>query len=117
MTLCFLLSLKTPTNSFKITNYVSFSTGTTRSSINGKLVHKRSRLNTNRHFYFNRLPRLWNTLPYINLFHSISTIKSMLLKHMWSHFLKHFKPDIPCSFHCICPCNRCNCTPHPHYYK
>ena len=109
----FIKSLKTPTNCFKITNYVSFSTGTTRSSINGKLVHKRSRLNTNRHFYFNRLPRLWNTFPSINLSHSISTIKSMLLKHMWSHFLNHFNPGIPCSFHCICPCNRCNCTPTP----
>ena len=109
----FIKSLKRPTNSFKITNYVSFSSSSTRSSINCKLVHKRSRLNTNRHFYFNRLPRLWNTLPPINLSHSISTIKSMLLKHMWSHFLNHFNPDIPCSFHCVCPCNRCNCTPHP----
>ena len=54
----FIKSLKRPTDSFKITNYVSFSSFTTRSSINCKLVHKRSRLNTNRHFYFNRLPRL-----------------------------------------------------------
>ena len=89
----FIKSLKRPTYSFKITNYVSFSFGITRSSINCKLVHKHSRLNTNRHFYFNGLLRLWNTLPSRNLSHSISTIKSMLLKHMWSHFLNHFNPD------------------------
>ena len=112
----FIKSLKRPTISFKITNYVSFSSGTTRSSINCKLVHKRSRLNTNRHFYFNRLPRLWNTLPPINLSHSISTVKSMLLK---SHFLNHFNPDIPCSFHFIVSALVTVVTvPHtPHYYK
>ena len=116
--LFFIKSLKRSDDSFKITDYIGFTSGNTRSSINCKLAHKRSRLNTNRHFYFNRMPRLWNVLPPINLSHSISTIKTMLFEHMWSHFLEHFNPDIPCSFHYICPCNRCIYTPHtPYYYN
>ena len=83
----FIKSLKSTTDGFKITDYLSFSLGTTRSATNCKLVHKRSRLNTNRHFYFNHITRLWNTLPPINLSHSTSTIKSIVLEHMWSHFL------------------------------
>ena len=112
-TMFFIKSLKSLTNGFKITDHLSFSSGTTRSATNNKLVHKHFRLNTNRHFYFNRIPRIWNSLPPINLSHSTSTIKYKLLEHMWSHFLINFNPDIPCSFHLICPCNHCNCTPHP----
>ena len=111
----FIKSLKTPTDGLKITDYLSFSSGTTRSATNSKLVHKHSRLNTKRHFYFIRIPKICNSLPPINLSHSTSTIKSKLSEHMWSHFLINFNPDISCSFHFICPCNHCNCTPHPHY--
>ena len=109
----FIKSLKSPTDGFKITDYLSFSSDTTRSATISKLGHKSSRLNTNRHFYFNRIPRIWNSLPPINLSHSTSTTKSKLLEHMWSYFLINFNPDIPCNFHFICSCNHCNCTPHP----
>ena len=56
-------ALKSPSDSFDITNYVSFSYGSTKSSKNGKLRHIRSLDSKSKHFYFNRLPRLWNTLP------------------------------------------------------
>ena len=114
--LFFIKSLKSSSDHFNITEYVSFTSGSTRSSTNSKLVHKRTRLNNNRHFYYNRLPRLWNALPPIDLSCSISAIKSLLFKYMWSHFLKHFNSENPCSFHFLCPCNHCNCTPHTPKY-
>ena len=42
---------------------MSFSSTSTRSSANFKLYHYKSSTNSCRHFYFNRLPRLWNSLP------------------------------------------------------
>ena len=47
---------------FNILNYLKLSACNTRSS-NIKLLHTRSSNNTSRHFYFNRLPQLWNALP------------------------------------------------------
>ena len=66
----FIKSPKTPTSNFNISDYVSFCHGTTRSSSGFKLIHHHSPTNK-ASFYFNRLPRLWNSLPIID--HSLST--------------------------------------------
>ena len=42
-------------------------TTNTRSSIRGKLVFHYKRTSVGRHYYFNRLVRLWNALPEVNL--------------------------------------------------
>ena len=59
--LFFIKSLKTPTDKFNILNYVSFNTGSTRSS-GIKLHHKTAHTNaaTNSYF-FTYLARLWNS--------------------------------------------------------
>ena len=57
----FLSSLSCRTPSFNILDYVSFSTARTRSA-GVKLKHTYHRTNISRHFYFHRLPRLWNHL-------------------------------------------------------
>ena len=72
--LFFIRCLKDPYN-FSIFSYVHFSEGSTRSSTHFKLKHSLSKSNTTGHFYYNRLPRLWNSLPPINLDLSISIIK------------------------------------------
>ena len=59
----FFKCLKSPSSSFNINNCVSFASSSTRSSANSKLLHTKSTTNSSRHFYFNRLPRLWNSLP------------------------------------------------------
>ena len=56
-------SLKSPLPCFCITDYISFSHSTTRSSTANKLQHIHSRNNFVKNFYFNRLPRIWNALP------------------------------------------------------
>ena len=61
----FVKSFKIPNNCFYISNYLKFTTRSTRSS-NIRLVHTRSFNNSSRQFYFHCLPRLC-ALPSINL--------------------------------------------------
>ena len=50
----------------------------TRSAVNSKLAHHLSINIFNRHFYFTRLPHLWNAMPIININQPLSTIKVKL---------------------------------------
>ena len=72
----FIKSLKHPSVHFNIKDFISFSKSNTRSSTYNKLIHTKSPTKSSRHFYFNRLSRLWNSLPPIDLDISLSTIKS-----------------------------------------
>ena len=62
--ICFIKCLKHPSDIF---NYVTFCSSRTRSSTHFKLRHSLAKKNSVRHFYFNRIPRLWNSLPYIDI--------------------------------------------------
>ena len=64
-------SIQNPSTSFNILQHITFSTSSTRASVNCKLLHHAARTNKTRHFYFHRVPRLWNSLPAINLNQSI----------------------------------------------
>ena len=62
-----------------------------------------------KHHYFNRLPRLWNSLPCIPIQLSYSTIMNTLKNFI---FLAEF--DItsnPCTFSFVCLCNKCSHLP------
>ena len=72
--------------------YVHFSEVNAQSSTHLKLMHSLCNSNITRHLYFNRLPRLWNSLPPVNLDHSILTIRNQVLEAFWSHFESHFLP-------------------------
>ena len=103
----FVKCIKEPPDNFSINEFVTFASGKTRSASFGKLIHNLSSYSTTRHFYFNRIARLWNSLPPIDTTQSMYSIKSKVINHFWSHFQEHFIPDIPCTFHYLCPCNRC----------
>ena len=103
-------SLKTPSNSFNIYNYVSFNKCNTRSSSN-KLCHKSSNNIIAANSYFYRIPRLWNALPIIDLSLSFSTIKCKLYTFLWNHFLNNFDPHNHCSMHFLCLCRNCSKVP------
>ena len=83
----FIRSIKNPTTSFDITKFINFSSNSTRSSSHFKLKHIRSSNNLTRNFYFNRLPRLWNNVPPININHSTSTILNHVSGHSFSIIL------------------------------
>ena len=103
----FIKSYKSPSHHFDINNYISFSHSSTRSSSNNKLTHIKSTCNLDRHFYFCRLPRQWNALPFINLNLPFNKIKDQILGFLWKHFIDHFVDDNTCSFQLVCPCNNC----------
>ena len=103
----FIKALKQPSAHFNIFHYVSFSATNTRSTSTNKLVHVHSNNNYTRTFYFNRLPKLWNKLPFINLNHSISTIKTTIYTYLQDHFKNNFVSDKPCTYHFCCRCSNC----------
>ena len=73
--ICFFAkSLKQPSTSFNITDFVSFSHNSTRSGSHLKLVHQLAKANRFNQFYFTRLPRIWNALPPMDLSKSYITI-------------------------------------------
>ena len=90
----FIRSLKGPTDAFNIDDH-----GSTRSSTRLKLKHVLSRTNSARHFYFNRTPRLGNSLPTIYLDQSTGSIKLRVQQFLWDHFICTFKSDSPCTYH------------------
>ena len=104
----FVNSYKYQSNRFNILNFVSISNINTRSSDKTTLCHVRSSTSKSRHFYFNRLPRLWNRLPAIDLAMSSQCIRSTLREFLWNHFTKFFESDNPCSYHFLCPCHPCH---------
>ena len=106
--------LKKPSKCFDITKYIRFCSTGTRSQTTHKLAHTRSNCNTSRHFYTNRLPRLWNVLPEIDTTQSIESISYKLKQFFWSHFLANFDPSNSCTLHLLCPCNSCMLTPGSH---
>ncbi len=77
----FVRSLKSPHEGFNIENFISFTSGDTRSVNSHKLRHTRSNNNSSNNFYFNRLPRIWNALPVININLDIKIIKQQLLSY------------------------------------
>ena len=104
----FFKCLKSPSSAFDITKLVSFFSTSTRSSANFKLYHSKSSTNNCRHFYFNRLPRLWNSLPVFSLHLPLSSFKLQLKNILWSKFKSHFDASNPCSFNYMCPCRNCS---------
>ena len=86
-------SMRSPTDHFNIYNFVEFSSRPTRSCSNFKLKHSISRTKMEGNFYFNRIPRLWNSLPTLDA----NPIKYKLHKYFWDYFIGHFDTNYPLS--------------------
>lgn len=110
----FLSLFKNPPDNICLSDYVQFITSTTRSSsannIRSSLVHS-PRLNITRHFYFNRLPRLWNSLPHVELNKSLKALRNDLYILYWNYSLTKYDPHLPCTWYRVCPCNSCASLP------
>ena len=103
--------LQGTTDNFNIHDFIpapSSSHRPTRASQSGKFKHKLCRTVTGHHFYLNRIIRLWNALPTIDLSLSFRTIKLFLFDFFWKHFINHFQSDISCTYHFLCPCSSCS---------
>ena len=100
--------LQSPSDNFDILNSVSFSKSNSRPSSKMSLKYNYKRTNLGRHYYFNRIVRLWNTFPALDLQQSAGIITLQLSSFLWNHFIDHFNPDIPCTLHLRCPCSNCH---------
>ena len=107
----FIKSYQSPSSHFNVYDHVTFSHCSTRPSKHSKLLHINSSSNTSRHFYFCRLPRLWNALPYIDPNLPLPTIKNKLHNFLWQHFISNFDSNSVCTFHYVCPCSKCTVIP------
>ncbi len=63
----FVKNLKDPSQSFNVKDYVHFCSAGTSPFTFLKLKQQMFKLNCVKHLYFNRLPRLWNSLPLMDL--------------------------------------------------
>lgn len=106
----FIRNFKNPQSCFDISSWVKFSSSSTRASNSNKLHHNVS-TSTSNHLYFNRIQRLWNALPQLDLSLSTEALRAQLVKFLWSHFCCSFKPENPCTYHLVCPCNSCSTAP------
>ena len=104
-------SLKFPNDNFDITDHITFASNSTRSASFRKLVHSKTSNTTQHHFYFNRISRLYNYLPVINLSLSTNIIKRHISDYLWTQFSINFDSERPCTFHILCPCYRCSSLP------
>ena len=101
--------MQAPPDNFDIFQYVSFVSSSTRATSGGKLAYKYSRTNRGRHFFFNRVTRLWNSLAnIINLEQSFSTNRARLQNRYWDYFESSFDPTFVCTYNICCPCSVCH---------
>ena len=109
--LTFLISsLQYSSDHFDIFQFIQFTSNNTRASSAGKLRCTLPHSSTNfiHFFYFNRVVKIWNSLPIINRSLPTSTIKSQIKNFLWSHFTSNFDPNNTCTWFLCCPCSSCH---------
>ena len=105
--ICFFIkSLMQTSSSFNILDYVSFSRNT-RSGTHNKLVLPLSTSSRHKHFFFNRIPHLWNSLPPIDTTRSYCSVATKLKNIFWEQFTSNFDSSNLCTYHFCCPCTKC----------
>ena len=79
-------------NNLEIYHYITFRTTCTRTGSTGHMLNiNYTRTSAARHFYFNRIVLLWNSVqPAINLNDSFKVVRYKLINFLWSHFVNHY---------------------------
>ena len=96
---------------FRFRYYCKFSSTSTRSSANFKLYHSKYSTNNCRHFYFNRLPRLWNSLPVFSLdLYTALLLQAPTQECLVVKIQKSLRCQQSMLFHYLCPCTNCCVT-------
>ena len=109
----FIRSLKSPFVAFNSNDYIQICSNSTRSTTDDKLKPHLSHSNVSKYFYYDRLPRLWNLLPPIDLDLTIETIKRQLMRFFWSQFLHRFNLSNVRTFVTSVVCSKCS-SPYAH---
>ena len=109
----FITQLNCRSSSFDILNCFSFSSSTTRCGSHKKLIHSSKTSSAARNTFFHRFPRLWNSLPPINLSSSITSLKRFIKSVFIKKFNDVFNPYDSHTLHIVCPCSTCSCLSIP----
>ena len=105
----FIKSSKSPTDNFNINHHITFA-----EVWNPPKVNSPKDINSNlHHFYFNRIARLYNCLPVLDLSLSTNIIKHHITNSFWTYFTDNFHSERACTYHFLCPCYRCSREPIP----
>ena len=104
-------SLKSPSDNFNINKHLQFCSHPTRACYNFKLKQPLCKSDFEQSFYFNRIPRLWNSLPPLDINLPVSVIKLKLRQYFRDHFISNFISDNVCTYHYLCPCSKCSKLP------
>ena len=99
-------------NNLEIYHYITFHTTCTRTGSTGHMLNiNYTRTSAARHFYFNRIVLLWNSVqPAINLDEPFQVVRHKLINFLWSHFMNHFNSLDTCTYHLVCPCSNCHAS-------
>ena len=100
--LCLIKCLQNQPENINIDHVKFVSSGTRRS--NRTLQYNYTRTTAARHFFFNRVVRLWNALQPINIDLPFNSIKHHLIRTLWNRFKRNFDPSNICTYHSVCPC-------------
>ncbi len=114
--LFFVSCVKDPVHNLPILQSFSFCSSNTRSAQTSKLNLNSFSTLVERNSFVCRVPRLWNSLPSIDLSLPIHSIKFHLKKYLWNYFINHFSSLDPCTFHYLCPCSKCSQVPNRHNF-
>ena len=103
--------VKFPPDNYNLSDFVHFSDSSTCSATAGKLIPsslKIPRLDRTKHFYYNRIIMIWNSLPPFDLHLSYVTLKTKFKNFIWDYFLNNYCHENPHSWYCVCPCSSCS---------
>ena len=83
--------LQNPPDNFNVSNFIVPASSRESSCLNLKPVNAQiPRLNSTRHYYFNRVIRIWNTLPPLDLELSLTTLKKQIHSTFWDYFTTNY---------------------------
>ena len=105
-----LLSLIKSPDNFDLCDYITFVESGTRSSTSHKIRSTSTNVpksNPTKFYYFNRIVRIWNSLPPVDLESSYNSLKGMLYDLYWDYFISCYDVDHSCSWSRVCFCSRC----------
>ena len=108
--LFFITLIKFPPDNFNLKNYIQFITSASRSATSHKIrpvITRSPRLNITKFFYFNRIVRIWNSLPPVDLSLSFNSLRKSIYDLHWDYFSSNYDPGDPCSWSRTCLCTRC----------
>ena len=91
-------SLKSPSDNFNIHEHLQFCSHPTRACYNFKMNQPLSKSDFEQSFYFNRIPRQWNSLPPVDINLPVSVIKLKLRQYFRDHFISNFISDNVCTY-------------------